>query len=202
VPRPVEAKRRQRPQRLPLLGEALLDEEATGRVRAPVADSVAPIGVLAVELVQLGEATSGPKASLEVTHRRFDRALLARRCRRARRRVEAVMAAQVQEAAIPNHLVAVAAGDNRAQVVVDALARHPTQPLERAHVPLKKRLDRHLQREERRLRARVRQARDQRVHPPLTSGHQRSGRHLAPVELQHLPRPVAGPLRRPHRRRP
>ena len=72
--------------------------------------------------------------------------------------MEGVVAAQVQEARIPDDLVALAAGDDRAQVVVDALARHALQPLEGARVPLQKRLDRHLEREEGGLRARVRQA--------------------------------------------
>jgi hypothetical protein len=36
----------------------------------------------------------------------------------------------------------------------------------------------------------------------LATGEPRPGRHLRPVKLQHLPRPITGPLRRPHRRRP
>jgi hypothetical protein len=50
--------------------------------------------------------------------------------------VEGILAAQVQEAPIPDHLVLLATGDDRAQVVVDALARHALEPLERAHVTL------------------------------------------------------------------
>jgi hypothetical protein len=111
------------------------------------------------------------------------------------------MAAQVQEAPIPNHLVAFAASDDRAEIVVHALARHPAQPLERTHVPLQKRLQRQVEREERRLRTRIRQRREQRIHAPLPTRHGRPGRHLRPVELQHLPRPIPGPLRRTHRRR-
>ena len=49
LPGPVEAQRRQRPQRMPLLREALADPEAAGRVQATVAGLVAPVGVLAVE---------------------------------------------------------------------------------------------------------------------------------------------------------
>jgi hypothetical protein len=69
-------------------------------------------------------------------------------------------------------------------------------------MPLQERLDGHLQREEGGLRAGVRQRRDQRVDAPLATNDERSGRHLRPVDLQHLPRPIAGPLRRPHRPRP
>ena len=199
---PVEARRRQRPQPRPLLREPLRDDHAAGRVPAPVADPIAPVGVLLVQLGKRAEAPGRPEAALEVANRRFHRALLARRGRRARRRVEAVVAAQMQKARTPDDLVAFAAGDRRAEVVVDALARHPTKPLERMHVPLQKRLGSHLKREEDSLRARVRQARDQRVHAPLTTCDRRPRRHLAPVELQHLTGPVAGPLRRPHRPRP
>jgi hypothetical protein len=112
------------------------------------------------------------------------------------------MAAQMQEAPIPDHLLTLTTRDDRAQVVVDALARHATQPLERPHVPFEERLDRHVEREERRLRARVRKRGNQRVNATLAAGEPRPGRHLRPLELQHLPRPVAGPLRRPHSRRP
>jgi len=56
LPRPVETKRRQRPQRNPLLGQPLLDTEAAGRVQPTVADPVAPAGVLLVEPAQIGEA--------------------------------------------------------------------------------------------------------------------------------------------------
>jgi hypothetical protein len=66
-------------------------------------------------------------------------------------------------------------------------------------MPLQKPVDRHLEREERGLRTRVRQRRDQRVHAPLAPGDLRPRRHLRPIQLQHLPRPIAGPLRRPHR---
>ena len=200
--RPVEASGRQRPQHLSLLGQALGDREAAGCVPAGVADLLAPVGVPAVELGERAETPRRPEAALEIPHRRLDRALLARRRRRAGRRVEGVMAAQVEEAAIPEDLVALAAGDDRAQVVVDALARHAAQPLERAYVPLQERLERHLEAEERRLRARVGQARNEHVDAPLTAEQLRAVRHLRPVELQHLTRPVAGPLRRPHRRRP
>src|SRR5206468_701305 len=116
--------RRQRPQRAPLLLEALLDQKAAARVPAPVADLVAPVGVQTVELAQRAEAARRPEAGLQVAHRRLDRALLARRCRRTGVRVEGVVAAQVQEALIPDDLVTLAAGNDRAQVVVHALARH------------------------------------------------------------------------------
>jgi hypothetical protein len=202
MPRPVEADRRQRSQRRTLLRQSLVDAHPTRRVQSSVANAVAPVDVLPLELTQIGETARWPEAALEVAHPRFDSALLARTRRRARARVEAVVAAQVQEAVTPDHLITLAASDDRAQVVVDALARHTAQPLERAHVPLEKRLERQVEREERRLRTRVRQRRNQRVHPPLPPRHGRPGRHLAPIELQHLPRPIARPLRRPHRRRP
>jgi hypothetical protein len=63
---------------------------------------------------------------------------------------------------------------------------------------LQKRLRRQVEAEVRRLRARERQRRDQRVDPPLAAGELRPGRHLGPIELQHLPRPITRPLRRPH----
>src|SRR5206468_8358420 len=50
--RPVEALRRQRSQRASLLFQPLLDREAATRVATTVADLVAPVGVLAVELAQ------------------------------------------------------------------------------------------------------------------------------------------------------
>src|SRR5712691_6246683 len=130
--RPVEALRRQRPQRAPLLLEALLDREAPTRVGAAVADLLAPLGVLTVELAQRAEAARRPEARLQVAHRRLNRALLARRRRRAGGGVESVVAAQVQEAPIPDDLGLLAAGDDRTHVVVDALTRHALEPLERA----------------------------------------------------------------------
>jgi len=116
-------------------------------------------------------------------------------------RVEGVVAAQVQEARIPDHLLARASSNDRAQVVVHALARHALEPLEGARVTLEEGLDRHLEGEEGRLRARVGQRGDERIHAPLAAGELRPGRHLRPVQLHDLPRPVARPLRRPHHRR-
>ena len=112
--------------------------------------------------------------------------------------MEAVVAAQVREPRIPADLVVLAAGHGRAQIVVDALARHPAQPVEGAGVALKERLEPQVEAEERRLRARERQRDDQRVDAPLPAGDPRPARHLGPVELHHLPRPIPGPLRRPH----
>jgi len=43
--------------------------------------------------------------------------------------VEGVVAAQVEEAGIPMDDVALTAGDDRAEVVVDALARHTAEEL-------------------------------------------------------------------------
>jgi len=140
----VEARRRQRPQRRALLSEALGDREAAARVDARVADPVAPVDVLVVELAQAAETASRPEAGLEVTHGRLDRALLARRRRRAGAGVKRVVAAQMQEALIPDDLLPLAPGDDRAQVVVDALARHAAEKLEGAHVPLEKRLQRQI----------------------------------------------------------
>src|SRR5204862_8332758 len=100
--RPVEALRRQRPQRPPLLLEPLLDREAAARVAAPVADLVAPVGVQTIELAQRAEAARRPEARLEIAHRRLDRALLPRRRRRTGVRVEGVVAAGVQEALRPD----------------------------------------------------------------------------------------------------
>src|SRR5581483_12071604 len=107
---------------------------------ALVADVVAPVDVLLVELGEQAEASRRPEAALEIADGGFDRALLARRRRRARMRVEAEVATQMQKASIPNHGVELAAGDDRAQVVVDALARHTAQPLQRAYMPLEERL--------------------------------------------------------------
>jgi hypothetical protein len=202
MPGPVEARRRQRTQRCPLLGEPVVDTEATSRVHAHVGHAIAPAHVLLVELAEAAEAAGRPETALEIAHRRLDRSLFARRRRRAGGGAEAVVAAQVQEARRPHDPVALAAGDRGAQVVVDALARHTAQPPEGAHMPLEKRLGRHLEAEERRLRTRVGQRADERVHASLTTGECRSRRHLRPVQLQHLPRPVAGPLRRPDRARP
>src|SRR5712691_378138 len=99
--RPLEPRWRQRSQRLPLLAEPLLNDEAASRVPPPVADPVAPVGVLLVETAERLEAAGRPEAALEVADAGFDGALLARARRRACGRVEAVVAAQVQEAPIP-----------------------------------------------------------------------------------------------------
>ena len=85
------------------------------------------------------------------------------------------------------------------EVVIDALARDAAQPSERADVALQKRLDRHVEREVRRRRPRERQREHQRVDAALAAGDPRPRRHLAPIDLQHLPRPIARPLRRPLR---
>jgi hypothetical protein len=53
----------------------------------------------------------------------------------------------MQQALIPDHLVALVASDDRAQVVVHALARHPLHPLERTRVSLQKRLECQIERE-------------------------------------------------------
>jgi hypothetical protein len=116
--------------------------------------------------------------------------------------MEGVVAAQVQEPRVPVHDVAFAPCDDRAQVVVDALARGAAEPLEQPRMALEKRLERHVEREVRRLRARVGQRADQRVDAPLAPGDPWPGRHLRPVELEHLAGAVAGALRRPLGRRP
>jgi hypothetical protein len=67
---------------------------------------------------------------------------------------------------------------------------------------LQERLGRHLQAEVRRRRARERQRADQRVDPPLAACDLRTRRHLRPVDLHHLARAIAGPLRRPLGARP
>jgi hypothetical protein len=102
----------QRPQRASLFLESLLDQEATAGVPASVPDLVAPVGVLRIELAQAVEPACRPEAAVQVADRRFDRSFLPRCRRRAGGGVEGVMAAQVQEAAIPDHLVALAAGDD------------------------------------------------------------------------------------------
>jgi hypothetical protein len=52
APGVVKADGRQRSQRIPLDLEALVDPEAAGGVAATVADAVAPVGVLLVEIGQ------------------------------------------------------------------------------------------------------------------------------------------------------
>ena len=202
-PRPgeVERGRRQRPQHLALVREPLGDREAAGGMDAPVADLVAPARVVLVELAQAAEPPRRPEPRLQMADAALDRALLARRRRRAGRGVERVVAAQREEPLVPGDLVAVAARDRRAQVVIDALADHAAQPVEDPDVALQEALGRQIEAEVRRLRARVGQRRDQRVDAPLAPGDPRPRRHLGPVELQHLPRPIARPLRRPHRPR-
>jgi hypothetical protein len=116
--------------------------------------------------------------------------------------MEGVVAAQVQEASIPDHLVPLAAGDDRAKVVVAHSRGTPSSHSNARAWPLEKRLDRHVEAKEGGLRARVGQAGDERVDAPLPTGHPRPRRQLRPVKLLHLPRPVASALRRPHRPRP
>ena len=91
--------------------------------------------------------------------------------------MESVVAAQVQEARIPDDLIVLAAGNDRTQVVVDTLARHPAQPLERTHMPLQEGIEvPPLETEERRLRTRIGQRRNQRVDAPLTAKQLRPNR--------------------------
>ena len=120
----------------------------------------------------------------------LDRALLPGRRGRAGSGVEGVVAPEREEPLVPRDLVAVAARDRRAQVVVDALARDPAEPVEDPDVTLQEALAGQIEAEMRGLRARVGQRGHQRVDPALASGDPRTGRHLAPVELQHLPRPI------------
>ena len=101
--------------------------------------------------------------------RRLDRALLARSLGRAGGGVEGVVAAQVVEAPVPADRVALAAGDDRAQVVVDALARRASEPVEQRHVALEERLERHVEREVRRLGAGEGERPDQRVDAALAA---------------------------------
>jgi hypothetical protein len=136
-----------------------------------------------------------------MARRALDRALLARRPRRAGGRVEGAVAAQVEEAPVPMDDVALAAGDDRAQVVVDALARDPAEPVEDPHVALQKRLERHVEAEVRRLRARVGQRAHQRVDASLATGDLGPARQLRPVELEDLAGAIAGPLGGPDAQR-
>ena len=116
------------------------------------------------------------------------------------------MAAQLREPRVPVDdlaaLDALAPSDRRLEVVVDALARNAAHPSERADVSLQKRLDRHIEREVRRRRPRERQREHQRIDAALSAGDPWPRRHLAPIDLQHLPRPITRPLRRPLASRP
>jgi hypothetical protein len=100
--------------------------------------------------------------------------------------------------ALPGSDVVVTPRDRRAQVVIDALTRNAAQPRQRADVALQEGLDRHVKGEVRRRRTRIGQRADQRVDAALTPGDLRPRRHLRPVDLQDLPRPVARALRRAH----
>ena len=169
-------------------------------------DPVTPAGVDVVELGQIREPPRRPEPRLVIADGALDRPLLPRRLGRAGVRVEGVVAAQLREPRIPvDDLTAVdalAAGDRRPEVVIDTLARNAAQPLERPDMALQKGLDRHVEREVRRRRPRERQRADQRVDAPLPAGDPRPRRHLSPIDLQHLPRPIARLLRRPLRPRP
>jgi hypothetical protein len=105
-------------------------------VDAAVADPLAPVGVLLVEVLQGSDPPRGPKATLQVAHRALDRSLLARRLRRAGGGVKGVVATQVQKALVPADHLVFALGDDRAHVVIDALAHHATEPVKDAHVTL------------------------------------------------------------------
>src|SRR5919202_5742204 len=107
-----------------LHGEPLGDREAPARVDADVADRIAPVAVLLVEIGERGDPPCRPEARLEMAHRALDRPLLARRLRRAGGGVEGVVATQVQKARVPVDDLALAPRNDRAQVVVDALADH------------------------------------------------------------------------------
>ncbi len=109
--------------------------------------------------------------------------------------MEGVVAAQLREAVVPGDLVALAAGDRGAQVVVDALAGDAAEPLEGVDVALDERLDGHVEAEVGGRGAGVGQRADQGVDAALAAGDLRPGRHLGPVDLHHLGRSVAGPLR-------
>src|SRR5215210_764520 len=130
--------------------EPLGDDVPAGRVAPGQRDPIPPAGVELVELAQIGKAPRGPEPGLDVADRAFDRALLARRLRRAWVRVEGVMAAQLREPRVPVDdlaaaVDALAPSDRRLEVVIDALARNAAQPSERADVSLQKRLDRHIE---------------------------------------------------------
>jgi hypothetical protein len=112
------------------------------------------------------------------------------------------MAPEREEPLVPRDFVAVAARDRRAQVVIDAFADDAAEPVEDPDVPFQEALAGQVKAEMRRLRPGIGQRRDQRVDPALAPGDSRTGRHLTPVELQHLPRPIGRPLRRPRPPRP
>jgi hypothetical protein len=60
----VEASGRQRAQRDPLLGQALVHGETPGGVQAAVADSLAPVAVLLIKVFERRDPPGRPKASL------------------------------------------------------------------------------------------------------------------------------------------
>jgi hypothetical protein len=108
--------------------------------------------------------------------------------------MEGVVAAQVEEAPVPVHDLALAAGDDRAQVVVDAFARDAAEPVEDAHVALEERLAGHVEAEVRRLGGRAGQRPEQRVDAPFAARDPGPSGQLEPVELQHLARAVGSAL--------
>ena len=61
--------------------------------------------------------------------------------------MEGVVAAQLHKPRVPGHDLSFAAGNGRAQVVVDQLAWNAAKPLEGAHVALEERLDGHVEAE-------------------------------------------------------
>ncbi len=86
------------------------------------------------------------------------------------------------------------ARDDGAQVVVDALAGNASEPLEGADVALEKRLDGHVEGKVGGLGAGEGQTGDERVDSALAALKPWPRRHLGPVELEHLRRPVARAL--------
>ena len=126
---------RQRLEGRPLLGERLRDDPLGRGVDPRVGDGVEPVPQLGVEVLEVAERAGEEEVLADVAERALDLALGLGPVRPAGAGLEAVVPGQVQQRpVVDDEPVGVLADHRRLHAVVEDLARHAAERLERRDV--------------------------------------------------------------------
>ena len=133
--------KRQRLERRLFFGEGLVDDALRGCVHTWIGDRIEPAAELDVEVVEIAERSTEEEVLANVAERTLDLALGLGTIRPTGPRLEAVMPRKVEKGAVVDDKTVRVFPDHRGlHAVVEDLARHPTDRLERGDVAAQNRL--------------------------------------------------------------
>ena len=128
-------------QRRLFFGEGLVDDPLRGRVHTRIGDRVEPVTELDIEVVEIAERGAEEEVLTNVAERTLNLALGLRTIRPAGTRLEAIMPRKVEKGAVvDDKTIRVFPDHRRLHAVVENLARHTADRLERGDVAAQNRL--------------------------------------------------------------